>query len=57
MMKIPNFLSRDDYLQNPVMKKFLKEHKIKLVETREELLETLIKMKIKKILSKSGCQK
>lgn len=43
MMKIPNFLSRDDYLQNPVMKKFLKEHKIKLVETREELLETLEK--------------
>ena len=28
-MRIPEFLNRDDYLQNPILRRFLKDHRIK----------------------------
>ena len=27
-MNIPDFLNRDDYLQNPIMRRFLKKHNL-----------------------------
>ena len=26
-MRIPEFLNRDDYLQNPILRRFLKDHR------------------------------
>lgn len=40
-MKIPDFLDRDDYLQNPIMRRFLKEHKIELVENRADYINAI----------------
>ena len=40
-MKIPVFLDRDDYLQNPIMRRFLKEHKIELVENRADYINAI----------------
>ena len=40
-MKIPSFLSRDNYLQNPIMRRFLKQHEISLVNTRVEYIDKL----------------
>lgn len=40
-MKIPDFLNRDDYLQNPIMRRFLKEHKIELVENRVDYINAI----------------
>ena len=40
-MKIPSFLSKDNYLQNPIMRRFLKQYNIKFVETRSEYINKL----------------
>lgn len=40
-MIIPEFLDRDDYLQNPIMRRFLKEHNLKFVETRADYIRTI----------------
>ena len=40
-MKIPDFLDRDNYLQNPIMRRFLKEHKIELVENRADYINAI----------------
>lgn len=40
-MKIPDFLSKDDYLQNSIMKRFLKEKGLKSVESRADYIKTL----------------
>ncbi len=40
-MKIPEFLDRDDYLQNPIMRRFLKEHKIEFVENRADYINAI----------------
>lgn len=40
-MSIPAFLDRDDYLQNPVMRRFLKNHKIDLVENRADYINAI----------------
>ena len=40
-MKIPDFLSRDDYLQNPIMRRFLKEHGLKFVENRVDYINAI----------------
>ncbi|MBR2936905.1 MAG: hypothetical protein IKB80_00195 [Oscillospiraceae bacterium] len=40
-MSIPTFLDRDDYLQNPVMRRFLKNHKIDLVENRADYINAI----------------
>ena len=34
MIKIPLFMDADDYLQNPIMRRFLREHKLDFVENR-----------------------
>lgn len=40
-MKIPDFFGRDNYLQNPIMRRFLKDHKIKFVENRADYIKTI----------------
>ncbi|MFR0842733.1 MAG: hypothetical protein ACLSH0_16840 [Mediterraneibacter faecis] len=40
-MNIPHFIDRDDYLQNPVMRKFLKSNNISLVENRADYIHAL----------------
>ena len=40
-MKIPDFLSRDDYLQNPIMRRFLKDHDIDFVENRTDYINAI----------------
>jgi len=40
-MKIPSFLNKDNYLQNPIMRRFLKQYNIKFVETRAEYIHQL----------------
>lgn len=35
-MKIPDFLDRDDYLQNPIMRRFLKIHNLEFVDNRAD---------------------
>ena len=40
-MKIPSFLDKDNYLQNPIMRRFLKQNNIKFVETRSEYIDKL----------------
>lgn len=34
-MNLPEFLSKDDYLQNPIMKWFIKDHELDNVLTRD----------------------
>lgn len=40
-MKIPSFFDRDDYLQNPIMRRFLKEHNLEFVENRADYIEAI----------------
>lgn len=40
-MKIPDFLNRDDYLQNPIMRRFLKRHNLELVENRADYINAI----------------
>lgn len=40
-MKIPSFLDRDNYLQNPIMRRFLKQHGLGFVNTRAEYIGRL----------------
>ena len=40
-MKIPSFMDRDNYLQNPIMRRFLKEHKLDLVTSRADYIQTI----------------
>ena len=42
MLKIPDFLDRDDYLQNPIMRRFLKTHKIDFVENRADYIKAIL---------------
>lgn len=40
-MLIPPFLSQDDYLQNPIMRRFLKEHNLNLVDNRADYINAI----------------
>ena len=40
-MNIPHFIDSDDYLQNPIMRRFLKSNNIKLVENRADYIHAL----------------
>lgn len=40
-MKIPDFLNRDDYLQNPIMRRFLKNHNLDFVENRADYIKAI----------------
>ena len=40
-MRIPEFLNRDDYLQNPILRRFLKEHQLKFVDTRADYINAI----------------
>ena len=40
-MRIPHFLDKDDYLQNPIMRRFLKSHNIELVENRADYIKAI----------------
>ena len=40
-MRIPDFLNRDDYLQNPIMRRFLKDHDIDFVENRADYINAI----------------
>jgi|GEM_PF-1242061 len=40
-MRIPSFLDRDDYLQNPIMRRFLKDHKLELVVNRADYIKSI----------------
>lgn len=40
-MRIPTYLDRDDYLQNPIMRRFLKENKIDFVYTRTDYINAI----------------
>ena len=40
-MKIPDFMDKDDYLQNPIMRRFLKEHGLKFVENRADYIKAI----------------
>lgn len=40
-MNIPDFLNRDDYLQNPIMRRFLKDRKINFVENRADYIKAI----------------
>ena len=40
-LKIPHFIDKDDYLQNPIMRKFLKSKKIALVENRADYIRAI----------------
>lgn len=40
-MRIPDFLNRDDYLQNPIMRRFLKEHDIEFVDNRADYINAI----------------
>ena len=42
-MHIPEFLSKDDYLQNPIMRRFIKDHELDNVLTRDDLIATIEK--------------
>lgn len=41
MLKIPSFMDKDDYLQNPVMRHFLKEHGMEFVENRADYINAI----------------
>lgn len=40
-MKIPSFLDRDNYLQNPIMRRFLKVNKLEMVNTRADYIASI----------------
>lgn len=40
-MSIPAFLDRDDYLQNPVMRRFLKKNKLGLANSRADYIKAI----------------
>lgn len=40
-MKIPAYLDRDNYLQNPIMRRFLKEKNLEFVENRADYINAL----------------
>ena len=40
-MRIPEFLNRDDYLQNPILRRFLKDHRISFVENRADYIREI----------------
>lgn len=40
-MKIPSFLDRDNYLQNPIMRRFLKANKLEMVNTRADYIAAI----------------
>ena len=40
-MKIPSFLDRDNYLQNPIMRRFLKVNKLEMVNTRADYIAAI----------------
>lgn len=41
MLTIPHFMDKDDYLQNPVMRHFLKERGLNLVENRADYINAI----------------
>lgn len=41
MLKIPYFLQEDDYLQNPIIKRFLKENDIQSLETKADFINSI----------------
>lgn len=41
MLTIPNFMDKDDYLQNPIMRRFLKEHGLNFVENRADYIQAI----------------
>lgn len=43
MIKIPNFLNEDDYLQNPILKRFLREHNIQHSDSRADYIDGIEK--------------
>ena len=51
-MRIPDFMNRDDYLQNPIMRRFLKEHGLEFVENRADYLKLLKNMRRKIVRQK-----
>lgn len=40
-MNIPDFLNRDDYLQNPIMRRFLKKHNLNFVVNRIDYINAI----------------
>lgn len=42
-MKIPSFMDRDNYLQNPIMRRFLKEHSLGMVISRADYIQSIEK--------------
>ena len=42
-MKIPTFMDRDEYLQNPIMRRFLKVHGLELTNSRADYINTIEK--------------
>ena len=40
-MRIPDFLDRDDSLQNPILRRFLKDHSIRFVDNRADYLNAI----------------
>ncbi|MDD3278646.1 MAG: hypothetical protein PHG16_07145 [Lachnospiraceae bacterium] len=40
-MNIPNFMDKDDYLQNPIMRRFLKERDLEFVENRADYIKAI----------------
>lgn len=41
LFKIPNYLDKDNYLQNPMLKRFCKEHGLKTTENRADLIREI----------------
>ena len=41
IMKIPDFMNKDDYLQNPIMRRFLKEHGLEFVDNRADYINAI----------------
>lgn len=52
-MKIPDFLNRDDYLQNPIMRRFLKSHNLEFVENRADYINAIEKFASQSIENKN----
>lgn len=40
-MRIPTFFDKDDYLQNPIMRRFLKNHNLDLVDNRADYIKAI----------------
>lgn len=41
MFSIPYYMSKDEYLQNPMLKTFCKEYNLKTTENKPELLKSI----------------